>query len=246
MKNVIQFILECLLKDRGRHIEGISLDVGPSPIQMEKGGNTFIATVVHGQESVLQGSWHGVTSGVKLEIPHGIYAIIVGCVYTNPAPFLPYIPQSECFIAPTIGYSVWPLKYPQQRTSISNIFRVTVPHVAKEPHLRNSIIVRKGDIAVAKSEQNFKAINRLQGAAAIGNQQEKDTSHYYVLDSEVLIYTRAFSQFTCTTCEKACEAGGYALIYGGMAEGATDMIVKTRIFLGSPLYDIVDYKLVRC
>ena len=243
--NCVHSFSEWLHKNQGKHIEGISLDIGPSPIQMEKGGNTFIATVVHGQESVLQESWQGVNSAVKLEIPHGIYAIVVGCVYTNPAPFLSLIPNSECFIAPTVGYSVWPTKYSHQKTLGLSLFKLTVPHAAKNPHHRNSIVVRKGDIAVAKSEENFKAISKLQGAAATGNSGAIDASQYYVLDNEVLIYTRTFSQFTCTTCEKTCDAGAMALIYGGMAEGDKDMIVKTRIFLGSPLYDIIDYKLVR-
>ena len=219
------------------------MNVGSSPIQMEKGGKTYIATVVRGKPSVLQGTWHGEKSGVKLEIPAGIHGIILACVHTDPTPYLKFIPENECFVAPTVEYSLQSFINPTPMDSATEMFKITIPHVAKEHNIRESIIVRKGEIALG-DQANFETIKRIRDANDLLTNTDRESSFYTVGKNNITICTGTFCQFTITSSEKACNITAYALIYGGIDEAGQDILAKTRVFLCSPLYELWDYKLV--
>ncbi len=210
---------------------------------MEKGGKTYIATVVCGKPSVLQGTWQGEKSGVKLEIPSGVHGTIIGCIHTDPTPFLKIIPDSECFIAPTVEYSLLPNQIIEQSTSTTDMFRIVVPHIAKDENIQKSIVVRKGEIALAE-QADFRKIRRVQDANDLLTNAIQEDTFFTVGKNNITICTRTFCQFTITSTEKTCDLSAVALIYGGIDQAGQNIFAKTRVFLCSPLYELYEYKLV--
>ncbi len=207
---------------------------GNCPIELKKGGRTYIGTVVHGFKSMLQGDH----STVKLEIPEGLYGTIKGCIHTNIAPFMSHniIPDSECLVAPIPEYTF--IQSPEYQSEVAEPFKITLltpEQIAKDKTEYLRIRVRHGDIHTTPVKV------RLMPENPTGT----DSYSFRSYDRTIEISTRSFSQFICTVCKKYCSAGARVFIFGGITQISAKIYTRIRVYLCSFLYDLEDFKMVR-
>ena len=69
---------------------------------------------------------------------------------------------------------------------------------------------------------------------------------FYVDEKVITIYTKTFSVFTCTICEKICQTREYAVITGELSSFKLENLttVKIKCYLGSYMYKLKAFKKV--
>ena len=136
--------------------------------------------------------------------------------------FLHVIPDTECLVAPIVEYNY--KVYQDYEHQIW--FKIKIPHYIKKISDLKTIKVRHGDI-----HKNLSFV-----------QLPTSTCHFDVDPNRIIIHTQHFSQFTCTSCRKLCQAGAKAFIFGTISTLQYKPITATvRLYLASPLYQIQDY-----
>ena len=164
----------------------------------------------------------GPGSDVQLHIPEGLHGFISGHAHTDPTPFFDHIPQSECLVSPIAEYNC---------SLISNcpegLFEIKVPHCVRNRRHFQHIRVWHGDIHK--------------------NTSFSEQSYFTVDEKYITIKTLNFSQFICTVpeCQESCYGNAKAFIFGRITPLRCPPIKSAlRIFMCSPLYDILDFKQV--
>ena len=164
----------------------------------------------------------GPSSDIQLHIPKGLYGFIFGHAHTDPTPFLDHIPETECLVSPIAEYNCsFISNYPEE------LFKIKVPHCLKDQKQFQHIRVWHGDIYKKKPFY------------------EKCT---FTVDREFInIRTSRFSQFICTVpeCQESCQGNPKAFIFGRITP-LRYLPIKSalRIYMCSPLYDILDFEKV--
>ena len=163
-------------------------------------------------------------SEVELHIPKELDAFFVGHVHTNPKDFLHIIPGGECLVSPIVEFQCIPETSPLKSTW----FRIDVPHCLQPQDIKK-LKVRHGDI---RKNIPFAEV-------------PSNDCYFRVYEKYVTIFTRHFSQFVCTSCEKICHGEGKALIFGSNSPaGYLPKTASLRLYVCSPLFRIADYKMV--
>ena len=164
----------------------------------------------------------GPGSDVQLHIPEGLHGFISGHAHTDPTPFLNHVPESECLVSPIAEYNCT-----LTDNSQSGLFKIKVPHCVGNQKLFQYIRVRQGDIY---QKTPF---------------YEKCT--FTVDEENITIQTSRFSQFICTVagCQESCCGNPKAFIFGRITPlGYLPIYSALRIYMCSPLYDILDFEQV--
>ncbi len=167
--------------------------------------------------------------------PKGAQGTIWCYVHTDPRPFLPYIPKNECLIAPIVDYHL-----SSGAQTNSGWFIIKVPHCQKLNH--SSVKVRHGNV-YERSAGHFRTLDQYQteadGFAAPGSLSAFFTVHSHY----ILICTKTFSQFICTSCDLVCQGQGQAFVFGKMLKDtAAGSVTSLRLYTCSPLHVIKDYR----
>ena len=188
-------------------------------VTFHKGYKLFSCVQVDGKKAVLQGPY----SAVELHIPEGLHGFISGHAHTDPTPFLNVIPESECLVSPIVEY-----KCSFTKNSPEGLFEIKVPHCVRNRKQFQHIRVRHGDIY---SNLPFSAI-----------------ASFSVDEDFITIITSRFSQYICTAdgCRESCTGNAKAFIFGRITPLRYPPIKSAlRIYMCSPLYNIIDFKRVR-
>ena len=197
-------------------------EVGNHSAEFQKGYRNYFGVRVQGTGGLLQGS----ASDVLLYIPKGLQAFVYGYIHTNPWPFRQHIPEDHCLVAPIVEYH-----YHEGDNSGNRRlwFKIKVPHCVTKKEDLKSIQVLHGDIH-----------------RGISFSQLSPSNGYFQVDEKyVTIYTRRFSQFICTSCNKICNGKGKAFIFGKVTARETmQSTADLRLYLCSPLHNIRDYRTV--
>ncbi len=195
---------------------------------MKQNGRTYIGTAVHGYRSILKGD----NSSVKLEIPKGLFGTIKCCIHTDIAPFLSQIPQSECLVAPIPEYHFTKSAHFQREEILP--FRVLMQTPFNKMN-KATFRLRHGDIYNSPK----KAFDIVQKEP-----MSTDICCYSIEDGRIVIMTRTFSQFICTSCQKVCNAGARAFIFGGITKTPARIYTNIRVYLCGYLFKLDDFKMV--
>ncbi len=163
-------------------------------------------------------------SGVTIETPAEAHGALSCLVHTNPSLFLDFIEEDECHIAPIVDCQL----------SENTIIHSTDTFLIKVPCCQDvdpsSVRVRQGNI-YADHLKPFVAL---------------PFSSFFVKDHNIVIKTRGFSQFICTSCNLVCRGQGQAFVFGKMLEHTeVGPAVSVRLYTCSPLYTIEEYKEVK-
>ena len=188
---------------------------------MAKNFKKYTGVQVQNNGGVLQGP----NSSVKLFIPKRLNAFVMGHAHTDVKPFLHLIPDGECLVSPIVDYNC---TFNREKPN-GTWFKIVVPHcIRKKQHLKN-VKVRHGDI--------YKNVPFVEVPT--------DVCHFEVDEQNITIFTRHFSQFICTGCEKVCQGDGKAFIFGGLSPlEYKPLKAALRLYMCSPLHRIDDYRLV--
>ena len=187
-----------------------------------KNSRQFSGARVHGNSTIL----HGPESDIRLHIPAGLYGFVFGHGHTNPLPFLNHIPESETLVGPIAEFNstITDLEKEDQW------FKVEIPHCIRKQRYLKSIKVRHGDI--------YKDIPFTESPS--------DNCYFEVNERFVIIYTRHFSQFICSCCGNPCEGEAKGFVFGSISPlQCTPITAALTVYICSPLYNILDYKMVR-
>ena len=197
-------------------------EIGNHSVEFQKGWRTYFGVRVHGAGGVLQSK----ASDVLLYISKGLQAFVYGYIHTDTGSFLQEIPEDHCLVAPIVEYHY---EATNDVTNKKLFFRIKVPHCVSQKDDLKSIQVKHGDIHKGVT------FTRLPISS----------SYFQVDEKYVTIYTRHFSQFICTSCNKICKGRGKAFMFGRVMPLQTiPSVAALRLFLCSPLLDITDYKKV--
>ena len=186
-------------------------------VTFHKGYKLFCGICVNGETTVLQGP----KSDVKLRIPKGLWGFIYGHAHTDPTPFLSVLPESECLVSPIVEYNCF-----LRSNFREGLFVIKIPHCVQDQKQFQNIRVWHGDI-------------------------HKKTSFHkkctFTVDEHfVNIQTSTFSQFFCTLCSHSCYGNPKAFIFGRINPLRYLPIYSAlRIYMCSPLYDILDFEQVK-
>ena len=195
-------------------------DIGTYSATINRGYKQFCGIRVRRNRAVLQGP----KSDVKLHIPDGLVGFISGHMHTDPTPFIHAIPESECLVAPIVDYTTC-----TEKPCFTNWFKIVIPHCIDNKEDRKHVRVRHGDI--------YKNIPF--------SEIPSDDWFFVVRGQDIIIYTKHFSQFICTSCKKVCQAEAKAFIFGSIPSLQYRPIrAAVRLYITSPLYQIQDYNKV--
>ena len=185
-------------------------------VTFHKGYKLFCGIYVNGQSAVLQGPG----SAVKLHIPEGLYGFISGHAHIDPTPFLNHIPETECLVSPIVEYNC-----SLTRNCGKGLFVVKVPHCLRNSTEFKNIRVHHGDI---------------YNGVPFG-----EILSFTVDEKYITIKTTRFSQFICTVCSEHCYGNPKAFLFGRITP-LRYLPIKSalRIYMCSPLYDILDFEQV--
>ena len=182
-------------------------------VTFHKGYKLFSGITVHGERVLLKGP----SSDVQLTIPEGSQGFISGHAHTDIKPFLKHIPQSECLVSPIVEYNSF-----LSCQSHEGLFEIRVPHCVKDQKQFEHFRVWHGDI---HNDVPF-----------------VETLTFKVHDRFVTILTSSFSQFFCTICQERCYGNPIAMIFGCVVPWVYPFQTALRVYMCSPLYDILDFK----
>ncbi len=170
-------------------------------------------------------------SGVTITTPAGAEGSISCIVHTDPILFLNHIPDDECLIAPIVDCQLG-----EDTRLSSGWFMLSVPFC--ENYIDPFISVWHGDIYTVPS-QPFGLVPR----ASTSSMSKQVASFFTVQGDKIIIYTKKFSQFVCTSCRKVCHGQGQAFVFAKrMHNTFVGPVTSLRVYTGSPLYIIEDYR----
>lgn len=207
---------------------------GPCPVTSHKGHRKFAATVSLGEARTLQAPG----SDVCLQVPAGAPGIYLTQVHTEFSRVEQFLPQGEeCIVSPVVEVKFSPLqtisKAPVQLTRC----RLNIPHCLQRAE-------RWSDVKVTHYKTDNKSIIAKDLTRdTTGNGQEGTFS---IDQKRITIVTDTFSVFVCK-CGETCAAIVHVFLFGRLTnftdegqEGTTT--AEINAILGSPLYDICDFK----
>ena len=194
-------------------------EIGSHSVEFQKGWRTYFGVRVHGSGGILQNK----ASDVLLYISKGLHAFVYGIIHTDPWPFLQEIPEDHCLVAPIVEYHY---EATNDVTNKQLFFKIKVPHCITEKEDLKSIQVQHGDI------HNGVPFTQLP----------TESSYFQVDRKYITIYTRHFSQFICTSCNKICRGRGKVFMFGRvMPLQRIPSKAALRLYICSPLPGITDY-----
>ena len=160
-------------------------------VVFNKGYRRFAGIRLLGRTAVLQAP----QSSVKLYAPEGLDGFVYGHMHTDPAPFIHAIPESECLVSPVVDYHMLIKECIRPDKS----FKIFVPHCINNVKDLKHIKVRCGDL-----HRNVPF-------------SQLSSDDFDVNINYIIIHTKHFSQFICTSCNNVCRAEANALIFGSMS-----------------------------
>ena len=198
---------------------------------MKKQRMEYIATSVTGARTTLQHP----NSDVRLEIPDGLIGAVKGTINLDPKPYLQHIPPSECLIAPIPDYTAY-TRHTDVRSEEISTFKIRLRHIITNENDLKFIRVRHGDIH--KDKAFIPIPNKC-------NAQDWDEAFWEADTEYIIITTRHFSQFLCTSCKVLCDNNVQAFVFGTLRDiPRSGVEVDMKVFLCPALFRLTDYRKV--
>ena len=195
---------------------------------MQKGWQTYSATVSTGEARVLQADG----SGVELHIPKGSYGLYLTSVFTNYFRLKTFILGEECLVGPAVH--IEHIHLTKKEEPIRHF--IQIPHCLQDRTLWRYIKIRRCDLHRDQTPQELQ-----QGGNSV------DKQDFFLVDGQyIYIYTTKFSLFTCTSCKNTCQGTAATFVLGHLRYSleVQKTTVKLKAFLCSDLYRIPDFKSV--
>ena len=190
-----------------------------------------IVKIVKGEPCIIQAN----NSQVKLLVPKGVHAVVLGNIHTIYSKFLHLIPDSECIVGPMCEYSVHTFIDGSQIHS-SEKFQLQVPHMV------NNIFTVLDQLKVQEVSQG--AIVTTLVKAQNNMSDVSEDSYFYADKRYINIFTSHFSTFLVTAENTNCCAGSAnVLLYGSLINFPDENTVATiKVYLSSVHSKIQDYE----
>ena len=212
---------------------GLPSEIRPSysscPITMQKNNRKYIATFTQGESKILQSDG----SDVSLTMPpgtHGVYMTHVDLDYSR---YQEFLNPNECIVGPFVDVVYHQSSYPSEENEEKKVHVINIPHIVKDRNQWKDLRVRKSNVNKSGS---FKDLEQCDGFKP-GNDL------IFTVDEEfITIYTKTFSQFTCTACNYTCNALVRAFLLVQFENLQEISTVKLQAFICSDLYQIKDFR----
>ncbi len=174
---------------------------------------------------------HMNNSQVTVTTPAGTQGSVSCLVHTDPMLFLKQIPENECLISPVVDCQL-----SADSKTYEKWLELRIPFCQNVD--ADCVTVRHGNI-YATPFQCFEKMAR-------GSQNTEQVSSYFLVENQnIVVYTKTFSQFICTSCELVCEGQGQAFVFGKIVENTVvGPVTSLRLYTCSPLYIMEDYRQV--
>ena len=195
---------------------------------MSKGDKNFICRRAYSKATVFRDK----DSEVHLDVPDGARGIVMGYTHTSFISFADHVPGTECFVSPIPEYHFIPDDNQKETSEIW--FKIHIPHRIKNPDHLKAIRVRHGDI---HGDAPFQFVPLTGDGPELNCFYEVQTSH-------IVIHTKHFTQFVCTSCKEVCTGYLKTLVYGSMKPFNNQYITELRFHIACSLYDIDDFRMV--
>ena len=157
-------------------------------------------------------------SEVSVDVPEGVEGPLRRKIHTDVSAFQDVIAdEKECLAGPILELHLDMIDHHTEASE--KWFRIKIPHCLRTEEQRSKVIVRCGD---------------LQGSTPF-----QVEPHFEVDKKHIIIYTNHFSQFVCSTCNKACDYI-MAFSFGSLIpeKDITKTIASVKLILCPSLYNI--------
>ena len=175
-------------------------------------------------------------SDVILHTPDGLYAVILGNIYVNHAPFQHLVPANECIVGPICEYSVHAMIY-CPTVPHGQKYKLMIPHLLKNVHnkVKYNIRVRYWNIH-----------SKVQNLQFIDDETRKAKVSFEVDENYVTISTSHFSGFIVTLEGINCCSGSANILLFGALTNIPDIepLVTLKAYMSSTHSQIKDYESV--
>ena len=197
---------------------------------MYKDGRKYIATVTHGEVKMLQGA----ESDVSPTIPAGSHAVYMRHVDLDHSRYQEVLNLDECIVGPFVDAIYHHSN--EQADDNERVYMIRIPHTVKDRSQWADIRIRRSDV---QKKESFEKLQQSDDMTT-----EDDFS--MVDDDFNTIYTKTFSQITCTAWNYTCNAliRAFLSVKLEKLEEFNISTVKVQTFICSDLYRIKDFRRV--
>lgn len=208
---------------------------GSCPVTSHKAYQRLITTVSLGEARSLQAP----QSDVSLDIPEHSPGIYTVHIQTHSATEGFSVPDYECVISPAVEITHQQLKQDKDKQSNIGLCRLNIPHCLKNRSIFDQVKVYH--IGTSSHLTDVEELDRV----------EKQPTHqiFDINQSHINVHTEQFSKFICTACgQTECQSSVLNLLFARMASAQEQKktSVDMKLFLGSQLFSIQDFKNVSC
>ena len=150
------------------------------------------------------------------------------------------ISENECFVSVIVEVTVLPPMLKPEQLGLKRskkVYTLRITHCIPNRRMWSKVVVRQW------SRDGCRQLKQIE----IDLPEDREGC-FYVDEHFITIYTRTFSVFTCTVCEKMCKTREYAVITGELSSFKQENLttVKIKCYLGSYLYKLKAFKKVCC
>ena len=165
-------------------------------------------------------------SDVVLRTPKNLYAVILGNIHVNHAPFQHLVPANECIVGPICEYSVHPLINSPTRSS-ELMYQLQIPHIIKDIEtVKHCIRVRPGNLR-----------SQVQGLKlACEPMESRNAKVWYEVGKHfITVHTSHFSGCIVTLDGiNCCSGSANVLLFGCLSNTSTDDPLATmKVYMSS-------------
>ena len=185
-----------------------------------------IVRLIRGRGCTIQGP----DSDTLLHIPHGVYAALLGNIYTDPSKLMHHIPAKDCLVAPICEYHLQPFIGKILPKDIK--YKIQMPHIIRNVQQTQKYIrIRHGDI----HSRAILPVHKIQM-----NQFEIDQRYVTIHASHFSGYIVTAEGINC--CSKSINV----LLFGSLTNNPfKGPSVTVKVYLSSIHSQIKDYESVR-
>lgn len=154
-------------------------------------------------------------------------------IHTNIAESSESVPKDECLISPIVQVVSENLKNNELKQN-TGLYTVNIPHCLQDTSMSHKVKVHH---LSSKIQPHGK-----EEFARAAEQPQHGT--FDIHKQSISIYTNNFSTFVCTSCGNLCQSSIFSLMFARLTPliEAQKTTVDMKIFLGSPLFSIQEFR----
>ena len=186
--------------------------------------------VIFGQSCTVR----GVDSEVLLEVPSGIYGVILAKVHTDHSKFLHHIPHEDCVVSPICEYLLRPFIGYNAELPEGSSYVIKIPHILNNvQEVRKHLKIRHGEIHKRHPliEETF---------YPSGKSPRK--SSFDIDDKYVILKSTHFSGYIVTAKSvNCCSDSAKIIVFGSLNKREETYSADLKVYSSKRHYDIDDY-----